>query len=119
MRFLLDENFPKAAGLLLTELGHEVLDFRFEGDEGAPDFAVMTLALEKEAVVLTTDRDFFHTLSSAFPQHFGIVVIALKRPTRDAILGRLKWLLSEVALDSFAGRAFQLRDRAWMSFPPL
>ncbi len=119
MRFLLDENFPKAAISFLTDLGHEVLDFRNEGVEGAHDADVMALAFDKRAVILTTDRDFFHTLSSAFPQHHGIVVIALKRPTRDTIIGRLRWLLSSVATDSFSGRAFQLRDRAWMAFPPL
>ena len=79
----------------------------------------MTLALERKAIVLTTDRDFFHTLSSAFPLHHGIVVVALKRPTRKLILERLKWLLSEMKEESFAGRAFQLRDKVWMAFPPL
>ena len=37
MTFLLDENFPKTASDLLSELGHHVLDFRLEGKEGASD----------------------------------------------------------------------------------
>lgn len=119
MTFLLDENFPKAAAGLLLELGHHVIDFRVEGEEGAPDHEVMTLALEREAVVLTTDRDFFHSLSWAFPLHHGILVVALKRPTRQLILERLEWLLSEIKDESFEGRAFQLRDKVWMAFPPL
>ncbi|MGC6426091.1 MAG: DUF5615 family PIN-like protein [Akkermansiaceae bacterium] len=41
------------------ELGHEVLNFRIEGDEGAPDFDVVELAFERRAVILNTDRDFF------------------------------------------------------------
>jgi predicted nuclease of predicted toxin-antitoxin system len=59
MNFLFDENFPKTARPVLEELGHEVFDFRILGDEGAPDSEVMSMAVEKRAVILSTDRDFF------------------------------------------------------------
>lgn len=119
MTFLLDENFPKAATSVLEALGHEVLDFRIEGEPGSSDVEVMAFAIDRQATELTTDRDFFHTISAVFPNHCGIIVIALKRPTRDAILDRLKWLLAEVSSSDLNGRAFQLRDRAWMAFSPL
>jgi hypothetical protein len=34
MKFLLDENFPKAAIAFLESAGHQVFDFRRTGDEG-------------------------------------------------------------------------------------
>jgi len=119
MRFLFDENFPKGARVLLEELDHEVLDFRTLGEEGAPDSEVIQKAIREEAVLLSTDRDFFHTLGRQHPSHFGVVVIALKQPTRASILGRLKWFLDHFAEPDISGRSFQLRDRAWLAYPPL
>lgn len=119
MKFMLDENFPKSAILRLEALGHQVFDFRQEGEEGASDEKVIELAIHHQAVILTTDRDFFHTLSAQYPDHHGIVAIALKHPTRSAIIERLEWLLSRVNEDDFPRRAFQLKTRAWMAYPPI
>jgi predicted nuclease of predicted toxin-antitoxin system len=119
MTFLLDENFPKAARRFLEERSHVVLDSREIGDEGAADSEVFKLADSKSADILTTDRDFFHTLGRQHPIHHGIIVVALKKPTRAAILERLAWLLDHVPQESISGRAFQLRDRAWQVYPPL
>lgn len=118
MNFLLDENFPKNAGCLAEELGHRVYDFRLVGREGAPDLELIRIAMEKQAIILTTDRDFFHTLGRMYPGHPGIVVIALKKPTRAAIIGRLRWFLERFGEAEIPGRCFQLRDQAWMVYPP-
>ena len=119
MNFLLDENFPKSIIGLLSENGHQVLDFREIGTIGAPDEDVVKLAIERNAVILTTDRDFFHTLSKLEPQHKGILVVALKQPNRLLIADRVKWFLDNVDEKDIAGRAFQLRDRTWVVYPSL
>ncbi len=118
MNFLLDENFPKSAGDLLRDLGHNVYDFSLLGEEGASDFRVMELAIIKSALVLSTDRDFFHTIGRQYPEHFGILVIALKKPSREAIIDKLAWFMTKFGDMDLAGRAFQLRTRAWMVYPP-
>lgn len=119
MNFLLDENFPKAARVALEGRGHVVLDFRRIGEIGATDDAVIRAAIEASAAILTTDRDFFHTLGRMHPEHHGIVVIALKQPNRHSIIGRLDWFLERVGVESLLGRTFQLRDSTWMVYPPL
>ncbi|MCB1087886.1 MAG: DUF5615 family PIN-like protein [Verrucomicrobiae bacterium] len=118
MRFLLDENFPKAVIPVLETKGHEVDDFRGIGRIGAADEEIIRLAKERSAVILTTDRDFFHTLGQRLPEHCGIIVVALKQPTRLSILSRIEWFIEHVGLDRVPGRVFQLRDRAWMVYPP-
>ena len=118
MNFLFDENFPKAARVVLEKAGHEVFDFRRIGVIGSPDEAIVRTALEKSAVILTTDRDFFHTLGRQYPEHHGIIVIALRQPTRHSIIGRLEWFLEHIEIGNLAGRTFQLRDRTWMVYPP-
>ena len=96
MNFLLDENFPKSARLILECAGHEVFDFRQLASPGSPDTEVMQLALVRSAVILTTDRDFFHTLGRQYPDQHGVVASA-----------------------DFSGRIFQLRDQTWMVYPAL
>ena len=59
MTFLFDENFPKSARMLLDERSHTVIDFRIDGVVGADDSEVIRLAQRSNAVILTTDRDFF------------------------------------------------------------
>jgi len=119
MKFFFDENFPKAAREILQELGHECFDPRGSDLEGVPDTIIVEEARRMKAVLLTTDRDFFHTLALQYPEHAGIVVIALKQPSRAAILERLKWFLAHVAEEHLASRAFQLRDHTWVARPSL
>ncbi|PTX95353.1 hypothetical protein DB345_13840 [Spartobacteria bacterium LR76] len=119
MIFLLDENFPRSASGFLEEQGHEVYDIRSLGLRGAADTKIVSEALELGAVILTTDRDFFHTLHHNFPDHAGVIVIAVRQPSREAILSRLRWFLTNIPPSQLPGRAFQLRDRTWLSHPPL
>ena len=119
MTFLFDENFPKSARTLLEERSHRIIDFRIDGVVGADDSEVIDLAQRNSAVILTTDRDFFHTLGRQHPSHHGIIVIALKKPTRSLILARLIWLLDHIDVTEIPGRAFQLRDQSWQVYPAL
>lgn len=117
MTFFLDENFPKSALELLSANGHGVLDIRGTSREGARDSEIFAMAQAEGAVLLTTDRDFFHTIPHLFPDHCGIVVIALRQPNRQAILGRLAWFLQHFAGQSLRGRALLLRDHTYTVFP--
>ena len=110
MKFLLDENFPKAAHALLTDRGHEVLDVRGGPDEGAEDSSMFEMAQRCEAALLTTDKDFYHTVPHLFPNHYGAVVIAVRQPNRRNILARLVWLLDHFPANALTGRVFLLKD---------
>lgn len=59
MKFFLDENFPKSAVTWLMQFGHEVFDLRGNDAEGIPDHELFAKAQELNAIILTTDRDFF------------------------------------------------------------
>lgn len=119
MIFFFDENFPKSAAEFLTERGHTCHDPRGTDLQGADDSKLIEAAQKLAAIVLTTDRDFFHTLRFAYPDHAGVIVVALKQPNRSAIIDRLEWLLENVDIEDLPGRAFQLRDRTWVVQPPL
>lgn len=92
MNFLLDDNFPKSAVPFLRQPGHKVFVFQEWALQGMKDEEVFLMAQQKQAVLLTTDRDFFHTIPHLFESHFGVVVIALRQPNRAAIISRLLWV---------------------------
>ncbi len=94
-----------------------MIDFRHAGVRGSDDDVVLAMATTERAIILTTDHDFFHTLGRT-PGHPGLVVVALKQPTREKILARLTWLIDRFGEDRLQGRAVQLRDRAWQAYPP-
>ena len=113
MKFLLDENFPKSAEKLLMELGHQVIDIRGTELQGIDDFRLFEVAQENGAILLTTDRDFYHTVPLRYSDHHGVVVIALKQPNRDAILSKLSWIISQDLEEHFDNTIYLLRDQTY------
>ena len=75
MKFFLDENFPKSSEIVLKEFGHKVFDIRGTSREGMSDLEIFKLSQEKNAVFLTTDKDFFHTIPFQFEKHYGVIII--------------------------------------------
>lgn len=117
MRFFLDENFPKSASEFLTHHDHEVVDIRGTQDQGADDLRVFDLAQRHQAVLLSTDRDFFHTIPHLYDHHFGIVVIALRQPNRQNIRGKLEWFLERFGNTNLKNKIFQLKDQTYVIYP--
>ena len=109
MRVLLDENFPKAAVDVIEAAGHEVIPFVDVCEFGADDEVVFESAQNLGAVILTSDRDFYHTVPLIHPEHCGIIVVALRQPNRNAILTRLQWFFENFACQ-MTNRVFILRD---------
>ena len=93
MRFLLDENFPRAAAAMLAREGHAVFDIRGSADEGAADKWLFAYAQELHAVLLTTDKDFYHTIPAQYDTHHGAIIIALRQPNAPSILKRFETAL--------------------------
>ena len=118
MIFYLDENFPKAACQLLEKYGHQWHDHRGTVSEGMEDAALLQAARNLDAVLLSTDRDFYHSFRPVADEP-GAIVIALKQPNRESILKRLEWVLSNISEESLRGRVFQLRDQTVVMRPPM
>ncbi|MDT8392023.1 MAG: DUF5615 family PIN-like protein [Lentisphaeria bacterium] len=113
----MDENFPRSAADMLVAMGHEVLDVRGSEKEGVDDSALFGFAQKNTAVLLTTDRDFFHTVPWQSPINHGVVVIALRQPNRERILKRLRWFLQHFGTESLVDRVFLLRDTTYIVSP--
>ena len=109
MKFLLDENFPRSAAGFIKSCGHEAVLFCDACESGSDDEVVFATAQRLGATVLTSDRDFYHTMPLLHPEHAGIVVVALRQPGRAAIISRLKWFIENIS-EPLANRVFILRD---------
>ena len=67
MKFLLDENFPRSSADFIESCGHEVIRFDEACDSGDDDEAVFSVAQRLGATILTSHRDFYHTICAATP----------------------------------------------------
>lgn len=117
MVFFLDENFPKKTVPFLNEKGHETLDIRGTPQEGLADSLIFSIAQEKGAVFLTTDRDFFHTVPFLYNEHHGIIVVALSQPNTKTILEKLSVALAHLEKQDIRSHCLLLTDTK-MTFGP-
>lgn len=74
-------------------------------------------AQRAQAVLLTTDRDFAHTIPHLFEQHRGVVVVALHQPNRSSIVARLECFLDHAAGEDLRNKVFLLGDTAFRVWP--
>ena len=114
MKFLLDENFPRSSARLIESCGHEAILFDDVCNFGDDDETVFSVAQNLGATILTSDRDFYHTMPLLHPSHSGIVAVALRQPNRAAIHARLKWFMENVE-GTLRNRVFVLRDFSFRS----
>lgn len=93
MRFLLDENIGKSVALFLTQLGHTI--FRIKKiHPGAEDFQVLKLSVEKDAILITLDKDFGKLVFKEGKTHTGVIFLRLDDQTGISITNVLNWFLS-------------------------
>lgn len=82
MTFLLDQDVPDAIGRVIQQARHEAHRLRELIPVSSPDAAVLTLAHNRQALLVTCNRDDFLALAKTKP-HSGIVIL-IRRPTRVA-----------------------------------
>ena len=89
MKFFLDENFPHPALIQLHTAGHQAVHALEIFPPGTADEKLFDHAQDENAIFVTTDKDFFHTVPLAFARHHGAIVITLRKPNRTDLLRRL------------------------------
>jgi len=113
MNFFLDENVPLSVNKYLASKGHNSYTTRGTEKEGASDTTIFTLAQEKEAILITTDKDFFHTIPFLFNSHHGIIVINLQQPNSKNITEKAIWFLDHFDLSESSNKVVLLKDKTY------
>jgi predicted nuclease of predicted toxin-antitoxin system len=101
MRFLADENFPRAAVTALRAAGHDVA-WVSERSPGARDADVLHMAAAEARILLTFDKDFGELAWSAdLPASCGVMLFRLPTPPADSVGDALRARIAD--RDDWAG----------------
>jgi predicted nuclease of predicted toxin-antitoxin system len=108
MKVLVDENIPLTSVQELRRMGHDILDIRGTPDEGMSDELLLKRAYEEGRLLITTDRDF---ASFRDREHYGILIITLRKPNRQKINKRVTEAMEQISEDRWPGLLVVMRDR--------
>src|SRR5262245_25628209 len=101
MRFLANENFPRAAVLALEEADHDVVWVRSSAP-GASDPFVLDWAARERRILLTFDKDFGELARAIhLPPECGVVLLRMPMPTPSRVGHAIRELID--ARDDWAG----------------
>jgi len=106
MRFLIDENLPRAVGNLLCQYGHEAIDIRDIGLRGANDADIAIYAQKQRLCLLSGDIGFGDIRNYPPGEYFGLLILRLPtNATSVTILTLLKsFLLQTKIVDQLSGK---------------
>jgi len=94
MRFLVDEDLPRAVDNLLKQHGHEAVDVRDIGLRGVKDVEIARYAQSQKLCILSGDLGFSDIRKYPPSEYAGLVVIRIpKGATATLIVGLLESFL--------------------------
>ncbi|OGE33998.1 hypothetical protein A3J19_02955 [Candidatus Daviesbacteria bacterium RIFCSPLOWO2_02_FULL_41_8] len=94
MKFLLDENIGKKVAYFLQSLDHIVLRIR-QINPGIPDYQVLRLAVSKESILITSDKDFGELIFKEKQSSTGVIFLRLQDESSDNKIKALQEVLSK------------------------
>lgn len=92
MRFLLDENIGKKVALFLQQLGHTASRVR-EINPGIDDYLVLELAVSKDAILITSDKDYGQLVFKERLPHTGVIFLRLQNQSSNSKIEALRMIL--------------------------
>jgi Uncharacterized protein conserved in bacteria len=110
MRIKLDENLPTELIAELGAMGHDVEHVHTEQLSGRPDPEVWRAAQAEQRLLITQDIAFGDARMFTPGQHFGFVLVRLKRPGRGALLTKVSRIFASEDVESWPGCFVVLSD---------
>ena len=116
MRFLIDENMPRALAGAVRELGFAADDVRELGLANRPDSDVFAAAAARDAIIITRDSDFVD--ESQWPPEYTAGVVFLAPGTArggPAIIARVLRLVGTRLPESLLGAVTVVEEHRALS----
>lgn len=101
MRIKLDENMPDRLVAVLSELGHDVDTVLSEQLAGQDDDVVWRAAQADRRFLVTQDLDFSNVRQFVPGTHFGLLLVRLPQPGRNALFERVSALFREEDVENW------------------
>lgn len=111
MKFLLDENIPRAVFSFLESLGHDVQNLQIIGKTGIRNGEVFGLAQAEDRILLTFDRHFGNVLVYPPEESAGIIVLRINPPTAENAVVALGKALNHLNENDFKGHLTVISKR--------
>jgi len=118
MRIFVDENIPLITVRELREKGFDVIDIRRTSNQGMTDEELWRKVQEEKCLLITTDKGFS---SHRDEEHYGILIIRLKQPTRLKIHQRVIQAIKSHSESDWPNLMVVMRDAvqsSWKSRNP-
>jgi len=103
MRIKLDENLPFRLVDILNQMGHETDTVPQEGLSGQDDTRVWKAAQANGSFLITQDLDFSDIGRFRPGTHYGLLLVRLFNPGRDALLQRIQTIFQTEHVDNWQG----------------
>ncbi|HWR98848.1 MAG TPA: DUF5615 family PIN-like protein [Candidatus Methanoperedens sp.] len=110
MRIKLDENLPARLATSLASLGHDTDTVISEGIQGADDPTVWSAAQKAGRLLITQDLDFSDLRRYRPGTHYGVLLVRLREPGRQALYARVLALFQKVDSEEMARSFCVLTD---------
>lgn len=107
MKILVDENIPATTVTELREQGNDVLDIRGTSEQGMDDQQLWQKSIQERRLLITTDKGFAEHREE---QHYGLLIIRLKQPSRAKIHQRVFQALRRYEANQWPGLMVVMRD---------
>jgi predicted nuclease of predicted toxin-antitoxin system len=111
MKVKLDENLPSRLVGILSELGHEIDTIPQEGLKGCNDEQVWEAAQRSGRFLITQDLNFSNINLFKPGTHYGLLLIRLRNPGRNALLDRIETILKTEEIERWRGCFVVVTDR--------
>lgn len=111
MRFKIDENLPVEAGELLRSAGHDVATVIDQSLAGEPDEGISEVCRREGRALVTLDMDFADVRAFRPEEHFGIIVLRLRKQSKPRILGIIGRLTPLLSQEPVRGRLWQVGEK--------
>jgi len=99
----LDENIPVRLAETLRARGHDVHTVPQEGLAGRPDSEIWLAAQHERRFLVTQDMRFSDLRLYPPGRHWGVLVVRLRLPSRNALFHRLQSLFSTEHVEAWQG----------------
>ena len=111
MNIKLDENLPERLVPALSALNHDVDTVRSETLSGRDDADVWRAAQSAGRFFITQDLDFSDQRQYTPGSHFGLLLVRLPKPGRDALFARVSMLFRTEHVAEWQGCLVVATDR--------
>lgn len=103
MKIKFDENLPVSLAVILSNLQHDVHTVAEENLSGSSDREVWEAAQRDKRFLITQDLDFSDLRRFLPGTHCGILLVRLRSPDRQSLIGRVQEVFQKEDVSRWTG----------------